>query len=91
MLVMPGKSPQKQVMCQSGYLVPEAFKKEHEVLMKGLVCDIDSIVDKTIDYFELDYDDLDLEEEDTWHIVEYLSCIDRMADHFIQDLKEREY
>lgn len=38
---MPGKSPQKQVLCQSGYLVPEAFKKQikfkHLILMRQLI------------------------------------------------------
>ena len=71
---MPGKSPQQQVLCQSGYLVPEAFKKEHEVLMKVLLHEMDELVNSTIDYFDLDYDHLNLEEEDTWHIIEFLSC-----------------
>ena len=89
MLGMPGKSPQQQVMCQSGYLVPEAFKTEHEVLMKQLVDNIHLIVDDTIEYFELDYDHLELEEEDTCNIIEYLSCT--IADQIILDLEDREY
>jgi hypothetical protein len=35
---MPSKCPQKQVLCQNGYLVPEAFKKEHKEKMWG-ICD----------------------------------------------------
>jgi hypothetical protein len=89
MLGMPGKSPQKQVMCQSGYLVPEAFKKEHEVLMELLVYNIHKLVDNTIEYFEFDYDHLSLEEEDTCNIIEYLSCT--IADQLKQDLGYREY
>ena len=89
MLGMPSKCPQKQVMCQAGYLVPEAFKKEHEFRMEGLLHNIDELVNNTIEYFELDYDHLELEEEDTCNIIEYLSCT--IADQVILDLEDREY
>ena len=98
MLGMPGKSPQQQVMCQSGYLVPEAFKTEHEVLMKQLVDNIELIVENTIFYFDLDADNwcelkdfliTQLEEEDTWHIAEYLSCT--IEDQLELDLEDRDY
>ena len=84
MLGMPSKCPQKQVMCQAGYLVPEAFKKEHEFRMEGLLVNLDNLVDNTIDYFELDYDDLLLEDDDIELIIEYLSCT-IIAKDFVKD------
>jgi hypothetical protein len=92
MLAMPGKSPQKQVMCQSGYLVPEAFKKEHEVLMKKLVDNIELLVYRTFEYFDWDdwtEDEPYFEEEETWSIAEYLSCT--IEDQLELDLEDRDY
>ena len=77
---MPGKSPQKQVMCQAGYLVPEAFKKEHAFHMEGLLHNIDALVNNTIDFYELDYDHLELEDEHIELIMEFIICCDIAKD-----------
>ena len=84
MLGMPSKCPQKQVMCQAGYLVPEAFKKEHEFRMEGLLHNIDELVNNTIDYYELDYDHLELEDDDIELIMEFITCT-IIAKDFVKD------
>lgn len=40
---MPGKSPQQQVLCPSGYLVPKAFETEHEKKMGAILAQFDDI------------------------------------------------
>jgi len=45
---MPGKSPQKQVMCQAGYLVPEAFKKQKYFKHLLLMRELNKLADNTI-------------------------------------------
>jgi len=68
---MPGKSPQQQVLCPSGYLVPEGFKTEHEKKMDAILSqfeDIHIVVRNDLKlhhprFVDIDWEDYDYEME----------------------------
>ena len=37
---MPSKCPQKQILCPSGYLVPEGFETQHKPKMNAICAEI---------------------------------------------------
>ena len=56
---MPSKCPQKQILCPSGYLVPEAFETQHKPKMNEIIAEMRQIIQNIEDEFDMSLTDED--------------------------------